>query len=85
MSLHEPQKLTHRTQLFLTDEQYRWLKVRAGSVGSIAQVVRELIDAELEPGPDLRDDPFIRFLLSEPEPATGVPSSVTTIDEDLYG
>lgn len=85
MSLHDEQKLTHRTQIFLTDEQYRWLKVRAGSVGSLAAAVRELIDAEMEPGPDLRDDPAIRFMLSEPEPATGVPSSVTTIDQDLYG
>jgi hypothetical protein len=78
-------KLTHRTQLFLTDEQYRWLKVKAGSTGSIAAVVRDWIESEMEPGPDLRDDPFIRFLLGEPEPATGVPSSVTTIDQDLYG
>jgi hypothetical protein len=79
-------KLTHRTQVFLTDEQYRWLKIRAGSSGSIAAVVREMIDSELEVDPEeLRNDPFIQYLLSEPEPATGVPSTVTTIDQDLYG
>jgi hypothetical protein len=79
-------KLRHRTQLFLTDEQYRWLKVKAGSSGSIAAVVRDWIDSEMEVDPeDLLNDPAIRFLLSEPEPATGVPSSVTTIDQDLYG
>jgi hypothetical protein len=85
MSVPGTGKLTHRTQIFLTDEQFRWLKVRAGSAGSLAAVVRELIDSEIRPGPDLRDDPAIRFMLSEPEPATGVPSSVTTIDQDLYG
>ncbi|MGH2843500.1 MAG: hypothetical protein ACRDKL_07945 [Solirubrobacteraceae bacterium] len=79
-------KLTHRTQLFLTDEQYRWLKVRAASAGSIAAVVRDWIDAEMEVDPEaLRNDPAIRYLLSDPEPATGVPSTVTTIDQDLYG
>ncbi len=85
MDVDEKPKLTHRTQLFLTDEQYRWLKIKAGSAGSIAQVVRDWIESEMEPGADLRDDPFIRFLLDEPEPATGVASSVTTIDQDLYG
>jgi hypothetical protein len=79
-------KLTHRTQLFLTDEQYRWLRVKAGSAGSIAAVVRDWIDSEMELSPsDLRNDPAIRFLLGDPEPATGVPSTVTTIDQDLYG
>ena len=51
-------KLTHRTQLFLTDAQYRWLKVRAASAGSIAQVVRDWIDSEMSVDPvKLRDDP----------------------------
>lgn len=85
MKIQDSPKLTHRTQIFLTDEQYRWLSVQAGHAGSIAAVVRDWIDSEMEPGPDLRDDPAIRFLLSEPEPATGVASSVTTIDQDLYG
>lgn len=85
MTIPDNPKLTHRTQVFLTDEQHRWLKVKAGSAGSIAQVVRDWIDSEMEPGPDLRDDPAIKFLLGEPEPATGIPSSVTTIDQDLYG
>jgi hypothetical protein len=78
-------KLTHRTQLFLTDEQYRWLKIKAGSAGSIAQVVRDWIESEMEPGPDLRDDPAIRFLLEGPRGTGGASSSVMTIDDDLYG
>jgi hypothetical protein len=78
-------KLRHRTQLFLTDEQYRWLKVKAGDSGSIAAVVRDWIDSNVEPGPDQRDDPFIRWMLEEPGFSNGIPSSVETIDEEIYG
>ena len=38
--------MKHRTQLYLDEGQYRWLKQRAGESGSIAAVVRDLIDAE---------------------------------------
>jgi hypothetical protein len=85
MSIQDNPKLTHRTQIFLTDEQHRWLKIKAGNAGSIAAVVRDWIDSEMEPGPDLRNDPAIGFLLGPPEAATGKPSTVTTIDQDLYG
>lgn len=79
-------KLTHRTQLFLTDAQYRWLKVKAGSEGSIAAVVRDWIDSEMEVDPeDLRNDPFIKFMLEGPRGTSGPVTSVTTIDQDLYG
>ena len=80
-------KLTHRTQLFLTDAQYRWLKVRAASAGSIAQVVRDWIDSEMSVDPvKLRDDPLISFMLDGPHGSDDGPiTSVTTIDEDLYG
>jgi hypothetical protein len=81
----DSRKLRHRTQLFLTDEQYRWLKIKAGNSGSIAAVVRDWIDSEIEPGPDLRDDPFIRWMLEEPGFSNGIPSSVETIDEEIYG
>lgn len=78
-------KLTHRTQLFLTDEQYRWLKVKAGP-GSIAAVVRDWIDSEMVIDPrQLRDDPAIRSLLDAPYDDDGPRSSVTTIDQDIYG
>jgi len=78
-------KLTHRTQLFLTDEQYRWLKVRAGSAGSIAAVVRDWIDSEMDRSrKDLRNDPAIRYLLEGPHSTGGPASTVTTIDQELY-
>ncbi|MGH2862591.1 MAG: hypothetical protein ACRDLT_13965 [Solirubrobacteraceae bacterium] len=78
-------KLTHRTQLFLTDEQYRWLKIKADA-GSIAAVVRDWIDSEMHVDPeDLRNDPAIKFLLEGPVDTSGGPSTVTTIDQDLYG
>ena len=88
MSIEDKAKLNHRTQLFLTDEQYRWLKVKAGSAGSIAQVVRDWIDAELQPGPDLRDDPAISYLLEGPHEYEGdVPGyeSMNDVDQLLYG
>jgi hypothetical protein len=86
MSCCMPAKLKHRTQLFLTDEQYRWLKLRAGSAGSIAAVVRDWIDSEMTHDPaDLRNDPFIKYLLEGPKDNGGPPSTVTTIDQDLYG
>lgn len=81
-------KLTHRTQLFLTDEQYRWLKVKAGSSGSIAAVVRDWIDSEMEPGPDLRDDPAIQYMLEGPHEYPGDSPAydrMNEIDQLLYG
>lgn len=77
--------MAHRTQLYLDESQYRWLKQRAGVHGSIAGVVRSLIDAARSSKPDLGADPLIRFLAEE-EPAQGsAPSTVQTIDEQIYG
>jgi hypothetical protein len=75
-----------RTQLYLDEDQYRWLRRQAGPKGSIAAVVRDLIDqAKKSHRPDPDEDPLIRHLLYEP-PARGKKrTSVTTIDEDLYG
>lgn len=74
-----------RTQLYLDDDQYRWLKQRAGASGSIAAVVRDLIEVARANRPDPIDDPFVSYLLEEP-PAKGKPrSTVTTLDDDLYG
>lgn len=77
--------MKHRTQLYLDESQYRWLKRRAGAGGSIAAVVRELIDNARRGRPDPSDDPFIRYLMDDPAPEGTGPSSVETIDEDLYG
>ena len=77
--------MRHRTQLYLDDDQYRWLKQRAGRGGSIAGVVRELIDSARSRRPNLSRDPLLSYLTEE-SPADGrAATSVTTLDEDLYG
>jgi hypothetical protein len=77
--------MRHRTQLYLDEGQYRWLKQRAGAAGSIAAVVRDLIDAERARRSDPREDPLLRFLVDE-QPGEGRKgTSVATLDRDLYG
>ena len=77
--------MKHRTQLYLDEGQYRWLRQRAGGSGSIAAVVRELIDAERTRRAEPGADPLLRFLAEE-SPARGrEATSVTTLDRDLYG
>ncbi|MDQ3145852.1 MAG: hypothetical protein M3R01_02770 [Actinomycetota bacterium] len=76
--------MPHRTQLYLDDDQYRWLKQRAGRSGTIAAVVRSLIDAaRKEPAPDAAQDPLIRYLLEDPGEGPA-PSTVETLDKDIY-
>jgi len=77
--------MRHRTQLYLDEDQYRWLKQRASRGGSIAAVVRELIDGARSRTPSLAGDPFIRYLATEPPADSGAPSTVETIDRDVYG
>jgi hypothetical protein len=77
--------MQHRTQLYLDEGQYRWLKQQARRGGSIAAVVRELIDTARARRPDSAGDPLIRYLTDEP-PAEGAgDSTVQTLDRDLYG
>lgn len=89
MEIEDPPKLTHRTQLFLTEEQYRWLNVRARSAGSVAAVVRDWIDSQMNPSPqDLRDDPAIGYLLDGPHEYEGdepAHDRMNDIDQSLYG
>jgi hypothetical protein len=73
-----------RTQLYLSEDQYRWLKRQAGRDGSIAAVVRDIIDKARKRRTDSKDDPFIRYLLHDPPAKGKTRTSVTTIDEDLY-
>jgi len=77
--------MKHRTQLYLDDGQYRWLQERAGKAGSIAAVVRELIDAERVRLADPAGDPLLRFLVEEPPGRGPEGTSVSTLDRDLYG
>ncbi len=75
--------MSHRTQLYLDDDQHRWLRARAREAGSIAAVVRQLIDqARRTP---LEDDSLIHYLTEAPPAAAAEPSSVTDLDRDLYG
>jgi hypothetical protein len=77
--------MKHRTQLHLDDAQHRWLRQRAGKAGSIAAVVRELIDAERARRPDPVADPLLRYLVDESPGRGREGTSVTTLDRDLYG
>lgn len=78
--------MTHRTQLYLDEGQYRWLKGRAGERGSIAAVVRDLIDAARTTSrSSLAGDPLVSYLKDEPAADGGTPSTVETLDRDLYG
>ena len=77
--------MRHRTQLYLDDDQYRWLKQRAGQRGSIAGVVRELIDAARLRRRSASQDPLLRYLIEEEPGDGGTPSTVETVDRDLYG
>ena len=77
--------MKHRTQLYLDDSQYRWLKQRAGGAGSIAAVVRELIDAERARLADPAADPLLRFLADESPGRGREGTSVETLDRDVYG
>jgi hypothetical protein len=77
--------MKHRTQLYLDEGQYRWLQQRAGKSGSIAAVVRELIDAERTRLADPAADPLLRFLVDETPGRGQEETSVTTLDRDLYG
>jgi hypothetical protein len=77
--------MKHRTQLYLDEGQYRWLRQRAGKSGSIAAVVRELIDAERARLTDPAADPLLRFLVDESPGRGREGTSVTTLDRDIYG
>ena len=77
--------MKHRTQLYLDDGQYRWLRQRAGKAGSIAAVVRELIDAERSRLADPAADPLLRVLVDETPGRGAEGTSVATLDRDVYG
>jgi hypothetical protein len=77
--------MKHRTQLYLDEGQYRWLKQRAGEAGSIAAVVRDLIDAERARGVDPATDPLLSYLVDEAPGKGHKETSVSSLDRDLYG
>ncbi len=77
--------MKHRTQLYLDEGQYRWLQQRAGEAGSIAAVVRELIDAERVRGVSPTADPLLSYLVDEAPGKGREGTSVSTLDHDIYG
>jgi len=77
--------MKHRTQLYLNEAQHRWLRQRAGKSGSIAGVVRGLIDAERARRPDPAGDPLLSYLVEEAPGRGREETSVTSLDRDLYG
>jgi hypothetical protein len=77
--------MKHRTQLYLEEGQYRWLKQRAGEAGSIAAVVRDLIDAERTRGVDPTRDSLLSYLVDEAPGKGRKGTSVSSLDRDLYG
>jgi hypothetical protein len=77
--------MKHRTQLYLDEGQYRWLKQRAGATGSLAAVVRDLIDAERARGVDAATDPLLSYLVEEAPGKGHRETSVSSLDRDLYG
>jgi hypothetical protein len=53
-----------KLQLYVTERQYRLLKQRAHAQGSIAAVVRDLIDQSAMPA-DLEADSFFRHVIRD--------------------
>jgi cytochrome P450 len=76
--------MAHRTQLYLEDDQYRWLRRRAGA-GSIAGVVRKLIDDARSRQAPPAEDPIIDYLLQAAPSDSGTHSTVQDLDRDIYG
>jgi len=77
--------MAHRTQLYLEEDQDRWLHHQAGQRGGIAGVVRELIDAARSRRPSVASDPLIVYLTEEPPADGGSASTVEDLDRDVYG
>jgi len=74
----------YRTQLYLDEEQYRFLKEQSARYGiSMAGVVRSLIEREIEKGQEVpEDDPIFR--LGGEDFATGRRNGSTNHDLYIY-
>ena len=71
-----------KVQLYLSEEQYRFLKQRAAERGSIAQVVRDLIEAAVRPE-DAGEDPFYRHVVGAKD-GSGRAYDAETAKRNLY-
>lgn len=52
--------VSRKTQIYLDEEQYQYLQREAKKVGSIAKVIRNLIDERLR-RVDVKDDPIFKL------------------------
>lgn len=71
-----------KLQLYVTEHQYQLLKRRAGAHGSIAAVVREMIDRSVVPS-DADADAFVKHVEAAKE-GSGRPYSAEEAKNDLY-
>jgi hypothetical protein len=71
-----------KLQLYVTERQYRLLKRRADKRGSIAAVVRDLIDESAAPG-EAAADPFFQHVIA-PKKGSGEPYDAQDAKRDLY-
>ncbi len=74
---------TRKLQVYLTESEYRFLKHEAGPDGSMAAVIRRLIDEAGMPTPH-GDDPFYRHI-TQSRPGSGDEYDAEEAKRALYG
>ena len=73
----------HRTQIYLKEEQYQYLRQQAEKKkASIAEVVRELIDEQLPKDKDYEDNPL--FLMGKDGFSMGRKKGSVKHDDYIY-
>lgn len=73
---------TRKLQLYVTERQYRLLRQRAVQRGSIAGVVRDLIDQSAAPT-EVETDPFYQHVAA-PKDGSGQAYDAQEAKRDLY-
>ncbi|MBE3588645.1 MAG: hypothetical protein IMW93_08855 [Thermoanaerobacteraceae bacterium] len=75
----------YRTQLYLDEDHYRFLKEQSARYQiSMAEVVRRLLDRELEKNEEIKDDDPI-FQMGREGTATGRVNGSLNHDRYIYG
>ena len=82
MCHHDRMRRRRKLQLSVSAEQYRYLRERAGTQGSMAAVVRELIEQAMSPT-GLEDDPFYRHVMTD-RPGSGRSYDAEAARRELY-
>lgn len=79
-----PSQTAHKTQIYLSEKLYRYLKGRARREGvSMAAIIRRLLEESVERKGPLADDPFLS--LGNPGTETGIRDGARFHDEHIYG